>query len=157
MTALPESDAATSFVLIAPLVNKRRIASATAPPSMMAPSTMLSGGTGSEPNAATLNPLPAGLSSTALTALEPISRPTRDFALRNTGYVQSCDRPNWLLENQLPPRNRGCDGVVRVTPIHESQLVWLIYRHLRRQARCHGRASDQNRQKRAILICSGSS
>src|SRR4029078_13529099 len=102
MTALPESDAATSLVLIAPLVNRRRIASATAPPSMIAPSTMLSGCTGSLPNAATLNALPAGLSSTALTALEPISRPTRDFALRNTGYVPSCDRPNWLLENQWP-------------------------------------------------------
>src|SRR6185436_14117914 len=102
MTALPEREAATSFVLMAPLVNRRRIASATTPPSIMAPSTMLSGGTASEPKADTLNALPAGLSSTALTALEPISRPTRDFALRNTGYVQSCDRPSWLVENQLP-------------------------------------------------------
>src|SRR5689334_4348695 len=99
MTAFPDRDAATSLVLIAPLVKRRRIASATAPPSMMAPSTMLSGGTGSLPNAATLNALPAGLSSTALTALEPISRPTRDFALRNTGNVQSCD-PTQLVSGE---------------------------------------------------------
>ena len=53
MTALPDSDAATCLVLNALLLNRRRIASATAPPSMIAPSTMLSGGTGSMPNAAT--------------------------------------------------------------------------------------------------------
>ena len=46
---------------------------------------MLSGGTAWLPNAATLNALPAGLSSMALIALEPISRPTRDFDLPNTG------------------------------------------------------------------------
>ena len=53
MTALPESDAATSLVLKAFDSKTRRIASATAAPSMMAPSTMLSGGIGSLPNAAT--------------------------------------------------------------------------------------------------------
>ena len=37
------------------------MASATAAPSMMAPSTMLSGGTGSMAKAATLKPLPDGL------------------------------------------------------------------------------------------------
>ena len=47
MTALPDSEAATSLVLNALFSNRRRMASATAPPSMMAPSTMLSGGTGS--------------------------------------------------------------------------------------------------------------
>ena len=61
MTALPESDAATSLVLNALFSNRRRMASATAVPSMMAPSTMLSGGTGSMANAVTLNPLPDGL------------------------------------------------------------------------------------------------
>ena len=61
MTALPESDAATSLVLNALFSKTRRIASATAAPSMMAPSTMLSGGTGSMAKAATLKPLPAGL------------------------------------------------------------------------------------------------
>ena len=60
------------------------MASATAPASMMAPSTMESGGTGSLPNAATRYPLPAGFSSTALTALDPMSSPTTVFALRNT-------------------------------------------------------------------------
>ncbi len=46
MTALPDSDAATSLVLNALFSNRRRIASATAAPSMIAPSTMLSGGIG---------------------------------------------------------------------------------------------------------------
>ena len=54
MTALPDSDAATSLVLMCRPSNRRRMASATAAPSMMAPSTMLSGGTGSLPNAVTL-------------------------------------------------------------------------------------------------------
>ena len=53
MTALPESDAATSFVLKAFDSNTRRIDSATAALSMIAPSTMLSGGIGSVPKAAT--------------------------------------------------------------------------------------------------------
>jgi hypothetical protein len=46
MTALPASEAATSFVRMFFDSKRRRIASATAAPSMMAPSTMLSGGTG---------------------------------------------------------------------------------------------------------------
>ena len=54
MTALPESDAATSLVLMPRPSNRRRIASATAAPSMIAPSTMLSGGSGSVPNPVTL-------------------------------------------------------------------------------------------------------
>ena len=54
ITALPESEAATSFDLNALFWKRRRIASATAVPSMMAPSTMLSGGTGSTANAVTL-------------------------------------------------------------------------------------------------------
>src|SRR4051794_28643925 len=89
MTALPDREAATSLVLMLRVSNRRRIASATAAASMIAPSTMLSGGTGSLPNPVTLYPLPAGLSSIALTALEPMSSPTRAFALRNT-VVSSC-------------------------------------------------------------------
>src|SRR5713101_4767940 len=79
MTALPDSDAATSLLLNALFSNKRRMASATPNPSMMAPSTMLSDGTGSLPHATTLNPRPTALSSIALTALEPMSRPTTDL------------------------------------------------------------------------------
>ena len=80
MTALPESEAQTSLVLNALLLSKtRRIASATAAASMMAPSTIASGGTGSLPKAATRKPLPDGFSSTALTALDPMSSPTTDF------------------------------------------------------------------------------
>src|SRR5471030_1286932 len=89
MTALPDSEAATSFVLNALFSKTRRIASTTAAPSMIAPSTMLSGGTGSMASAATLKPLPTAFSSTALTALDPMSRPTTAFDLPkpNTVYV----------------------------------------------------------------------
>ena len=48
MTALPDSEAQTSFALNAPLSNTLRMASATAPASMIAPSTMASGGTGAD-------------------------------------------------------------------------------------------------------------
>jgi hypothetical protein len=54
MTALPDSEAATSFVLMFRPSNRRRMASATAAPSMIAPSTMLSGGSASVPKAVTL-------------------------------------------------------------------------------------------------------
>src|SRR5678816_1649105 len=89
MTALPEREAATSLVLNALFSKTRRIASATAAPSMIAPSTMLSGGTGSLAKATTLKFLPEAFSSTALTALEPMSRPTTDldFPSPNTSYV----------------------------------------------------------------------
>src|SRR3954471_23735456 len=120
ITALPDSDAATSFVLKALFSNRRRIASATAAPSMIAPSTMLSGGTGSAPNADTRNaPLPAGLSSTALTALEPMSRPTTalDFLVRpNTCdvlflCVATRGRPaHGQSRYQLPPAGLGPDS-----------------------------------------------
>jgi len=53
ITALPDSEAATSRVRIACRSKSRRMASATAAPSMIAPSTMLSGGSGSVPYAAT--------------------------------------------------------------------------------------------------------
>ena len=86
MTALPESEAATSLVLKALFWNSRRMASATAAPSMIAPSTMLSGGTASIANAATRNPLPDGFNSTALTALEPMSRPTTDSGFAKTKH-----------------------------------------------------------------------
>src|SRR5215212_6386986 len=95
MTALPEREAHTSLLLNALLLsNTRRMASATAPPSRMAPSTIASGGTCSIPNAATRNPLPAGLSSTALTVLEPMSSPTTDLGLRNKGTDCSPGRPD---------------------------------------------------------------
>src|SRR5688572_6650067 len=83
ITALPESDAATSLVLKAFDSKTRRIDSATAAPSIMAPSTMLSGGIGSVPKAATRKPFPTAFSSTALTALEPMSSPTTDRLFLN--------------------------------------------------------------------------
>src|SRR5688572_3338115 len=96
ITALPESEAQTSFALNALLCSKtRRIASATAPASMMAPSTIESGGTGSLPNAATRNPFPDGFSSTALTALDPMSSPTTALVLRNIHW--SSARSSFLL------------------------------------------------------------
>src|SRR2546426_3755878 len=85
MTAFPESEAHTSLAWNALFAsNTRRMASTTAVESMMAPSTMLSGGIGSMPNATTRYALPAGLSSTALTALDPMSSPTIALLLRNT-------------------------------------------------------------------------
>src|SRR5688500_12571741 len=97
MTALPESDAQTSLVLKAEFCSKmRRIDSATAPASMMAPSTMESGGTGAMPKAATRYPLPAGFNSTALTALDPMSSPTTLFDFRNM-YPQPGPEPVALL------------------------------------------------------------
>src|SRR6478672_10547097 len=120
MTALPDNDAATSFDLNALFSNKRRMASATAAPSMIAPSTMLSGGTGSVPKAETRKaPLPEGVSSTALTALDPMSRPTTalDFLVRpNTCDVlflcfAACRRPpHGQSRYQLPPGELGSDS-----------------------------------------------
>ncbi len=77
MTELPDSEATTSLALNCLFSNRRRTASATAPPSMMAPSTMLSGGIGSTPMAVTLYPLPEGFSSMAFTALDPMSSPIK--------------------------------------------------------------------------------
>ena len=54
MTELPDSEATTSFVLMPVFSNTSRMTFATTPPSMIVPSTMLSGGTGSLPIAATL-------------------------------------------------------------------------------------------------------
>src|SRR5262249_46739173 len=84
ITALPDGEAGPSFVLRLRPSKRRRIASPTAAPSMMAPSTMLSGGSDSVPNPVTLYDLPAAFNSTAFTADEPISSPTSAFALRNT-------------------------------------------------------------------------
>jgi hypothetical protein len=53
ITALPESEAHTSFALKALVGKEPAHGTATAPPSMMAPSTMLSGGTDSTPMAET--------------------------------------------------------------------------------------------------------
>src|ERR1051326_2404810 len=86
ITALPESDAATSFVLMWRPSNSRRIAAETAAASMIAPSTILSGGSGSVPKPVTRYDFPDVFSSTALTADDPMSRPTRAFALRNTAH-----------------------------------------------------------------------
>ena len=94
------------------------MASTTAVPSRMAPSTMLSGGIGWLPNAVTLKPLPAGLSSIALTALEPISRPTRDFDLPNNGMSypekatsgHTCNRDSSALSAE-PGGKLGTTGV----------------------------------------------
>ena len=72
MTALPESEAATSLRLDAPCRRRgggwRRRPRA---PSMMAPSTMLSGGTGSLPKPTTLKPLPDGLQLDRLDGARP--------------------------------------------------------------------------------------
>src|SRR4051794_14100739 len=89
MTALPDSEAATSLVLIPRVSYRRGSASDPRSSSMMAPSTMLSVGIGSVPNADTLKPLPTARSSTALTALDPMSRPTHAFDLPSPNTVMS--------------------------------------------------------------------
>ena len=87
MTALPDSEAATSRVLMPAASNTRLMASATTPASMIAPSTIASRGSGSLAKAATRYALPDGFSSMALTALDPMSRPTTAFVLRNIWSV----------------------------------------------------------------------
>src|SRR5215203_4419300 len=99
ITELPDSEATTSLALNRLLAKSRRTASATAPPSMMAPSTMLSGGTDSTPMAETRNPLPTDFSSIALTELDPMSRPTRLFGRRNSTFT--CLRA-YQMANRIP-------------------------------------------------------
>src|SRR5471030_1462126 len=125
MTALPESEAATDLVLNALFSKTRRIASATAAPSMMAPSTMLSGGIDSMAKAITLKPLPTAFSSTALTALDPMSRPTTDFDLPRPNTVlcphsqkwsvavsQSQYQRRWRSNSRIPASpSQNCHGV----------------------------------------------
>src|SRR6185503_18628314 len=86
MTALPETLVATSLVLIFWEVKSRWIASMTAPESMIAPSTIASGGSASIPmltSWCSAPPLPPDLSSTALTAEDPMSSPTSPFFFPN--------------------------------------------------------------------------
>src|SRR5688572_2717068 len=104
ITAFPDRDAATSFVLKAFDSKTRRIDSATAALSMMAPSTMLSGGTGSLAKAATRKPLPAAFNSTALTALEPMSSPTTDRLFLNKEKFFIVSAPRWARPVPACPR-----------------------------------------------------
>ncbi len=101
ITAFPETPVATSGVLILFSWNRRWIASMTAPASMIAPSTIASGGSDSTPMFRSWNsspPLPPTLSSTAFTAEEPMSTPTMPFFLPNrpTG-VSSVGHPRSRL------------------------------------------------------------
>ncbi len=92
MTALPETLVATSLVLILRLAKRRLIASTIAPESMMAPSTMASGGSISIPAFVSLNSVPAlptGFNSMSLTHEEPMSRPTSLFCLLNKFVEQT--------------------------------------------------------------------
>src|SRR5262245_49256535 len=96
MTALPDTPVAHSAVLMRLSWNRRWIESITAPASMIAPSTIASGGSDSIPMFRSWNssfPFPPTLISTAFTADEPMSTPTRLFFLpkRPTG-VSSTDR-----------------------------------------------------------------
>src|SRR5688572_22719993 len=105
ITALPESEAQTSLAL-KPLFSKRRLIEfATALASIMAPSTIASAGTGSMPKAATRKSLAVGLSSTAFTALDPMSSPTTLFCFRNTitSVPQDGDLASCLCGTQAQP------------------------------------------------------
>src|SRR5262245_25594562 len=116
MTALPESDAATSFVLKFFWSKRRRMASATAVPSMIAPSTMVSGGIGSTANAETLKVFPEGFSSTALTALDPMSRPTTGFDLRNPNTAESSEAEVFLETAIRRKADTRRDRLVQIWP-----------------------------------------
>ena len=140
------------------------MASATAPPSMMAPSTMLSGGIGSLPKAVTLNALPVGFSSTALTALDPMSSPTTALLLPrpNTGSVlcvaredtpsaeASCRRgstrasPNCRLRRSA---NRGRrDATVRKGSTSQNPARFQV------QSECTGEKSAIRQRQRARAV-----
>ena len=114
------------------------MASATAAPSMMAPSTMLSGGTGSAANADDAKPLPAGLSSTALTALDPMSRPTTAFDLVKTKHVRC---PVYAT--------RYCKPAMRKA---DTRLLWDKYRaKSAARTRIGCRLMDNSRFRRSRL------
>src|SRR5262245_37642969 len=117
ITELPDSEAATSLVLKRRFSNSRRMASATAPLSMMAPSTMLSAGIGSTANAVTLKLLPDGLSSTAFTALDPISNPTTAFGFPNPNMVL------FTLPKPVPDLNRAENGLFFEIRVQERQKL----------------------------------
>src|SRR5262249_48957845 len=122
ITALPESDAATSLVLNWLFSNTRRMASATAEPSMIAPSTMLSGGTGSMPKATTFQALPDGLSSTALTALDPMSRPTTAFELPRPNTTVC---PFRLAQSGKRSTTRDAPADCQKTAANTENSAWL--------------------------------
>ena len=84
IAAWPDSDTATSFVLTLRRMWSRRIASLTTRASTMEPPTKLSWGNGSTPAATKLYESPDRRSSTAFTALEPISSPTRLLFFRRS-------------------------------------------------------------------------
>src|SRR5436190_24108559 len=137
MTALPESEAATSLLLKALFSNNRRIASATAAPSMIAPSTMLSGGIGSLANAATLNVLPIDFSSTALTALDPMSRPTTALDLPRPNTVAPHPQTGYQPRRAVIRRkNVDCWRKLRRRSLL-AVYVCLQLRHANTKARSH--------------------
>src|SRR5881409_1505930 len=128
MTALPETLVATSFVLIFWAVKRRWMASMTAPESMMAPSTMASGGRGSRPRFTSWYSLPAfppGFSSTALMADDPISTPTSPFFLPKSATPASLftdgGYPRSLVHdaiNRPPKRNvRGDTNLQKIVKV----------------------------------------
>src|SRR6185503_6166636 len=141
MTALPESDAQTSFVLNALLPsNRRRMASATEPASMMAPSTMASADTGSMPNAVTRYPLPDGFSSTALTALDPMSSPTTVLAFPKSGIFPL--GPERKLGN-------GCAIKISMSVVTAAELSGFAHYECANERRIRKRAMS-----RKLLSCS---
>ena len=85
MTEWPDTDTAT-FGFFTPVDARRRvIVSTTRDESMMAPSTIASGERVSSPALTRWNvPSLPSFNSTSLTAEEPMSSPTRFFALRNS-------------------------------------------------------------------------
>ena len=78
------------------------MASITAPESMMAPSTIASGGRGSMPMLTSwysAPPLPPAFSSTALIAEEPMSSPTSPFFFPNRAHESPLSAQSRLLRS----------------------------------------------------------
>src|SRR3990172_8502197 len=130
ITALPETEVATSAVLIFWVVKSLWMASITAPESMMAPSTMASGGRASMPRFRSwysAPPLPPAFSSTALIAEDPMSTPTSPFFLPNRATSASfsandgCQTPyrhDQRPDPEAPQRNANLQRIVKV--LHEA-------------------------------------
>ena len=85
MTEWPEREVANCGFLTRVSRLNLSIASTTSDESMIDPSTIASGESGSMPVLTSLKPPPlASFSSTSLTAEEPMSRPTRFFVFLNS-------------------------------------------------------------------------
>ena len=107
MTEWPDTDVATSRVLILFSAKILAMELETALVSTIAPSTTISGSRFSMLSLLTTSPLPARFSSTALTELEPMSTPTNCLPLPKPSI-------HVPLKNLCPPRRGGSYPALRL-------------------------------------------